>query len=290
MLPRTLFGILLAVAALVAAPAPTSAPSFHVTVTGQGRPMILIPGLSSSGHVWDDTVEHYQSRFQCHVLTLAGFAGEPAIPAPFLDTVRRDLAAYIRKNHLEKPVVVGHSLGGFLALWLASTEPDLPGPLVIVDSLPFFGAMQGELPMEKRKEQAEMLRKMIGGETREQYMAYIKSSKTLETMVTGEADLARVTEWSMTTDPKAVGEALYDMSTTDLRDDVARIKTPALVIGSWVGMKAMTTRDQVEKTFHEQYAKMKQVQFVLNDKAKHFIMLDDREGFFAAVDQFLSKK
>lgn len=62
-------------------------PSFAVKVTGHGRPVILIPGLSSSGAVWDGTVAHLKSRFECHVLTLAGFAGEPRIPAPFLKTV-----------------------------------------------------------------------------------------------------------------------------------------------------------------------------------------------------------
>jgi hypothetical protein len=40
---------------------------FQVKVTGHGRPVILIPGLSSSGETWDTTVARYQDRFQCHV-------------------------------------------------------------------------------------------------------------------------------------------------------------------------------------------------------------------------------
>src|ERR1035441_2564425 len=61
---------------------------FQVKVTGHGRPMILIPGLSSSGETWDTTVARYQDRFQCHVLTLAGFAGVPRISAPMLEIGR----------------------------------------------------------------------------------------------------------------------------------------------------------------------------------------------------------
>jgi pimeloyl-ACP methyl ester carboxylesterase len=76
---------------------------FQVKVTGRGRPVILIPGLSSSGETWDTTVARYKDRFECHVLTLAGFAGAPRIPAPMLEHVREGIAAYIRKNKLDHP-------------------------------------------------------------------------------------------------------------------------------------------------------------------------------------------
>src|SRR6185295_1545738 len=69
----------------VAAPAETRA--FRVEVVGRGNPMILIPGLSSSGDTWEATVARYKDRFTCHVLTLAGFAGVPAIEAPLMSTV-----------------------------------------------------------------------------------------------------------------------------------------------------------------------------------------------------------
>src|SRR5579863_2138533 len=104
----------LALAALLAVPALAgNPPSFHVDIIGKGKPMILIPGFASSGKTWDSTVARYKDRYECHVLTLAGFAGEPRIEAPFLETVRKDLAVYIRKNKMDKPVIVGHSLGGF---------------------------------------------------------------------------------------------------------------------------------------------------------------------------------
>lgn len=44
----------------------------------------MIPGLSSSGKVWDATVENWKSRFECHVFTLAGFAGQPRMESPSL--------------------------------------------------------------------------------------------------------------------------------------------------------------------------------------------------------------
>ena len=139
-LTAPLFCLWLACASVGSTPAAPAQP-FSVRVTGHGPPMILIPGLSSPGEVWTGVVAHYQDRFECHVLTLAGFAGSSAIDRPLLPAVHDALARYIREKHLNRPVIVGHSLGGFTALWLASTNPDLVGPLVIVDSVPWLAGL-----------------------------------------------------------------------------------------------------------------------------------------------------
>src|SRR3954452_1692904 len=61
--------------------------AFAVKVSGTGRPVIFIPGLASPGAVWDGAVAHLGGKVQAHVLTLAGFAGQPAMQGPFLQQV-----------------------------------------------------------------------------------------------------------------------------------------------------------------------------------------------------------
>ena len=87
--------------------------------------MILVPGFASSGEVWTDVVAHYKAKYQCHVVTLAGFAGVPAANPTSLARVRDGIVDYIRAKKLDRPVLVGHSLGGFMAMWVASSAPDL---------------------------------------------------------------------------------------------------------------------------------------------------------------------
>ena len=279
-----------ALGALIAMPAMAATegkpPSFHVEITGKGKPMILIPGFASSGKTWDGTVAHYKDRYQCHVLTLAGFAGEPRIEAPFLETVRKDLAAYIREKKMDHPVIVGHSLGGVLALWLAEKDPDLVGPLVIVDSLPFLaGIMNPNATAESMKAQAEQMRKMYSGPATEQ--SEKMGEMAVKSMVTSPADFEMIMGWSRKSDRIAMGDAIYEMMTTDLRPDLDKIKSPVLVIGTWIAYKQYATREQVEKNFRAQYTGLKKYDFVLEDKARHFVMLDDPEGFYQAVDKFL---
>jgi len=276
-----------AFAQTTAAQPETPALSFHVDIIGKGKPMILIPGFASSGHTWDSTVARYKDRYECHVLTLAGFAGQPPTSAtPFLETVRNDLAAYIRKNKMDKPVIVGHSLGGFMALWLAAKEPDLVGPLVIVDALPFLpAATQPGATAESFKPMAENIRKMLSGPSTPQSEKITEAS--IKSMVTKPADYEMVLGWGKQSDHVTEGNAIYEMMTTDLRDDLEKIKSPAIVIGTWIAYKQYATRAEVEKNFRAQYAKLASFDFILEDNARHFVMLDDPDAFFAATDAFL---
>ena len=54
--------------------------AFNVSVVGNGQPVLLLPGVSSSGSVWDQTVQSLKQDYQLHVFNLAGFAGVPAAP------------------------------------------------------------------------------------------------------------------------------------------------------------------------------------------------------------------
>ncbi len=263
--------------------------AFQVKVAGHGQPMILIPGLSSSGETWDSTVAHYKDRFECHVLTVAGFAGVPRVAAPMLDKVRDGLAAYIRKNKLDKPVIVGHSLGGFVALDFASRYPELAGKIVIVDSYPFFGGLYGpDVTPEKARENAEQMRKGMSAQSQDDYVRYVKSGMSTRSMVTKDSDLERIIAWGLASDRTAATDALVELFSADLRDGLTKIKCPALVLATWIGFKEYTDRAKTEANLHAQYAKLAGVQIEITDTARHFIMLDDPAWMFGLMDRFLA--
>jgi pimeloyl-ACP methyl ester carboxylesterase len=85
-------------------------------------------------------------KHQCHVVTLAGFAGVPAIDAPLLPAAEQQLSDYITANKFDRPVVIGHSLGGFLGMKLAADHPEQVGRLVIVDTLPALAPRKCRAP------------------------------------------------------------------------------------------------------------------------------------------------
>jgi pimeloyl-ACP methyl ester carboxylesterase len=267
---------------------PAQAP-FQAKVAGRGRAMILIPGLGCPGDVWDQTVAHYKDRYEMHVLSLAGFAGQPRVPGPFLDKVREGLAAYIREKKLSRPIIAGHSLGGFVALDLAAHYPDLPGKLVILDSYPLLAGVAGpDTTTEAAKKMSAQARTMLEQQPQEQWEMVIKSGMQTRPMVSTDADLQRVIEWSLKSDRSATTDAMVELYAGDLREDVAKIKAPTLVMGTWIGWKPMgATRESVDSNLRKQYAKLDGVRIEITDTARHFIMWDDPKWMFAQMDSFL---
>jgi len=286
LLRRTLLPLLIAAALLTQLSAQKAPASFHVEVSGRGAPMILIPGLSSSGEVWRSTVERYGSRYECHVLTLAGFAGQPPIANFSLTRVVDELALYIESRHLAKVTVIGHSLGGSLALKLASDHPQLVGRLIIVDSLPAFGGSWNPTASpEQLRAMAEQIRANMKALPAEKRADMAKQS--IEPMVTAPADLERILGWSRASDFDTTADAMADLIALDQRESIAAIQAPTLVLGTWAAFAQYGGEAAVRKTFDAQYVKLSGAHFAMAPKARHFIMYDDPQWFFAELDGFL---
>jgi pimeloyl-ACP methyl ester carboxylesterase len=267
------------VALLLAATAQAAPRSFTVEVSGKGPPVILIPGLACGGAVWAPTVARYRDTHELHVLTLAGFAGRPATAAPLLATVRAELAAYIREHHLQKPVVIGHSLGGFLAVWLAATEPELVSRVVVVDALPFLPAAQMATATAQAVEpQAKMMRDMLAKAPPEAFVQQNRAA--LLTMVTDPKNVEPLAEMGKKSDQASVAQAMYELMTTDLRPLLSRVRAPTLVL-------AAADAPDVKATFEQQYAGLKGARIVLAEHARHFIFVDDAPFFFRQLDAVL---
>jgi N-formylmaleamate deformylase len=280
--------------ALALPPTPAVAaahPAFTVQVVGKGQPVILIPGLTCPGAVWDETVAHYKSQYQCHIISLAGFGGlapQQPVPAHLLQDTRDQLLAYVKAQKLNRPVVIGHSLGGFLALWMAATDPSALGPLEIVDSLPFLSAvMNPAMTAEMTRPQAEKLRQQMS----QGHRSLAASRQVAAGMVIDTARIRQVAGWGAASDAATVAQAVYDMSTTDLRADIARITQPVLVLGTWAAYKQYgSTKESTRAVFTQQYAKLPQTRIELSDTSYHFIMYDDTAWFFSQTDAFLKQQ
>jgi pimeloyl-ACP methyl ester carboxylesterase len=263
---------------------------FGVEVTGQGRPVLFVPGLACSGHVWDGTVAHLGGKVQTHVLTLAGFGGEPApqpVPPGYLAAVRDEIAAYVRARKLDHPVIVGHSLGGFLVYWLLESEPDLFAGAVVVDGLPFFPAIEDpKVTAAASEPQARAFRDQLAGGAPENFRAGI--SGFLGSMIRSDAARAGVLADAVKSDQQTTGAAIYEMLTTDLRPELGKIRAPVLIVAA--GMNArMLGRARLDALWRAQIDLIPKKELVLVDEAKHFVMLDQPDKFYALVDRALAR-
>jgi pimeloyl-ACP methyl ester carboxylesterase len=262
--------------------------SFEVKVYGKGKPIILIPGYSCSGEVWNETVEHLKNSYELHVVTIAGFGGiKPIEKEEILKTVRNEIIQYTKDKKLQKPMLIGHSLGAFMTLWLQSTEPELFGKSICVDGLPFVSAIgKPETTVESLKNNPQYNKattianfKAIPADN------YVKNmTKSMLYQVNDSIRAKQIAEWSFKSDRTTLGSTIIEMATTDLRQDIAKIKVPILVLASFWGSKEAS-----EKEYGTQYTLLKNKTIKVAN-AKHFIMYDTPEWFYNEIDLFLNSK
>lgn len=292
-------GTLLLMSALVPASAAQSVPitSEHpnvqrisVETQGSGTDVILIPGLASSREVWAGLASNLRTHYRIHLVELAGFADTPAIShpdgkviAPAVDAI----ADYIHNQHLKAPVIIGHSLGGEMALMLGARYPDQVGRLMIVDALPFYTLMiDPAATSETAARHATTTRDWLLGQSPEQNE---KSQNTsIARLAKTEAVRPALVAAGIHSDRKTVADAVYELMVTDLRPELSRIKAPIEMVYAYDPLFGVPAAS-VDAMYRRAYASASDIHFTRIDDSFHFIMLDQPERFSGAVESFLNK-
>lgn len=258
----------------------------HISIRdegGSGPTVILIPGLSSPRSVWDGVVPGLKARH--HVLTVQvnGFGGdEPRanLKPGILDGIVAEVDGYVRDRRIAKPAVVGHSMGGLVAMMLAVRHPDSVGRVMVVDALPFIGTIfQPDATVASVAANAARMRDMI---------AATPAAKTPVTTDPGgiwsitPAGRIQVAEWSRQADPRVVAQAMYEDMTTDLRPDLGKITAKPFDI-----LYATGAGPQAKAIWERDYAGSSARLVPIAD-SWHFIMLDQPAAFARALDAFLA--
>jgi pimeloyl-ACP methyl ester carboxylesterase len=280
---RNAIGILILTASLAAAQPIT------ISKIGQGPPVLFIPGLGCRAEVWRAAVEELSKRHLCVLVQIAGFGGLAADGTPDFERVKSAIVETVAREKWNKPVLVGHSFGGFLALSLASSHPNVFGKVVIVDAYPFpLGLMQPNLSPEAARQQALALQAMTlaqtGAEFRQQQALLLRMS------VSEERHAQTVLEWMLASDRATLAQAQYEMLANDLRGQVSQITAPVLVLGTWAGREGLGfTREKVEQWLKQQYRAVPQVKIAVSDRSRHFVMLDDPAWLVDQVEGFVGQ-
>lgn len=263
-----------------------------------GRPVILIPGLGSGAWVWADTIKHLRDDHVVYALTLAGFDG---VPAPtqktgLLDQADAALLKLIKSRHLDRPVLVGHSLGGTLALRFAGEHNDLLGGVVAVDGLPVFPGAQ-DLTPDQRKARAEMFKTRMAGMTQAQFkaqqLAYMQHIGVID-----QKEAACYAKLTGKSDPVATGEYAAEDYAADYRPGLKQVSVPVLEISPYnapdfkmaatrSGQPVMSAQDK-EGFYGKLIANAAHAKVVTIAPSRHLVMLDQPRKFLHVLDGFLS--
>jgi pimeloyl-ACP methyl ester carboxylesterase len=254
--------------------------SFVVEKRGAGKPILFLPGFATPGFVWNETVKKLEGKNESHLFTYAGFGGVAAIDTPWYSTIKTDLIAYIKKEGLSRITIIGHSMGGTLAMDIAAALPDKVEKLVLVDALPNIRELiLPGVSADQIQYNSPYNKNML--EMKEEPFQQI--AKMMASGMTGNAEKKdTILKWILAAERKTYVYGYTDLLKLDLREDLSFIRAKILILGA-----TFPTKEVARNTLEKQYANLKEKQINMAPDSKHFIMFDQPDWFYDQVKTFL---
>ena len=105
-------------------------------VQGSGPPLLILHGLFGSGTNWRAVARKLSDRFCTYTLDLRNHGDSPHAAEMNYPCMAADVSAFMRREGLATARIIGHSMGGKVAMLLALTQPELVHRLLVVDIAP----------------------------------------------------------------------------------------------------------------------------------------------------------
>ncbi len=258
-------------------------------VVGTGQPVIAVAGLSTSGDVWRPMATRLGKDFQFHLVTLAGFAGTHAADnGKLIPSTAGAIIEYAHARHLQHPILLGHGVGGMIVLQVAEDAPELASHIVLIDTLPFLGAVAlNATDAAAAQAGAARFRDAVEKASPADFLSGQRMQ--VQGLVTSEEDRARVLGWIAHSDQTAVAATLYESLTTDLRPHLGGVKARTLVLMPWIAPSPFTP-EQTQKFVEFQYRGLEHAQIQVISNTRSFMMLDQAAALDTAFRQFAANR
>jgi len=172
-------------------------------VEGLGPPVLFLHGLWNSSGEWERAFNLFSPHYRLYAPDLPGHGQSPARLPWRLREIAALLAAWMRALEMPPATLVGHSMGGALAIILAAAEPSLVNRLVLVNTV----GLPIQRPLLRRLTSAGQ---GIANHQNLRYTSRYGDPRLLQSLAT----------W----------QATNEVLTCDLRPDISRIHCPTLII------------------------------------------------------------
>jgi len=106
--------------------------------SGQGEPLIILHGLFGSSDNWYTHAKTFASHFKVYLVDQRNHGQSPHSDEFNYKALTLDLEEFMTEHAIEKPILLGHSMGGKTAMNFAVKNPDKLSKLIVVDIVPKY--------------------------------------------------------------------------------------------------------------------------------------------------------
>lgn len=252
-----------------------SSTRMSVQVRGRGRDVILIPGLTNGRSLWNGTVAAVPG-YRYHLIQVAGFAGDPArgnAGGRVVASLVEEIARYIADARLERAALIGHSMGGVVAMMVASRYPGRAGRVMAIDILPQPASGFGFAGLEV----GPLADALFGS-----LMTTPNGRRTLDNLISrfGGSGVA-----NSRSDSAVVAHATRELANIDLRPELPRLRSPLTVV--YAVPNVPQDAAAIDRLYRSSYAGARGARLRRVPGATHMIMYSQPARFYAEVREFL---
>jgi len=248
----------------------------HYEVFGRGKPVLLLHGWLGSWRYWMPTMEALADTYRTYALDFWGF-GDTDKPGNrySIDDYVRQLSDFLDGLGIARISLVGHSLGGVVALRVALECPQRVDKLVLVDTPVYGDGLAGTLRMPRNP----LSRLMAGPRTMVSlWMRSLKKSSSDWAPLYDE-----IVEDTERLDEAAVQQSVENMFTLDLRPSLKKLYTHTLVV---YGERDEFVNPNQTELFDD--GVVATAQTVVLPGCRHFPFLDEPSKFNRLLKEFLA--
>ena len=249
----------------------------HYEAYGRGHPVILLHGWLGSWGYWLNTMEALKGQYRCYALDFWGFGESGKRNGSYrLDDFVGLVDQFMDRLGIDTAPVVGHSMGGTVAISLALAKPDRVQRAIVVGSPVVGSSLNIFLRLAGKPWIASVVWQMpralqFGIKLFAPFI--VKDWRTWYKMIT--RDLSRTTL-------EAFFLSINALHKTDLRPQLPGMTTPVMgIYGAGDNVVSPSQADIISRTVPVSRVKMM-------PGSKHFPMLDEPEAFNNYLTEFLS--
>ncbi len=255
--------------------------SFKAEIRGSGNAVLMLPGFTCPGEVWDETLSNITLDHEYHLITYAGFGDVPPIDMPWYSTIKDELLEYIDQHGLDRITLIGHSMGGNLAVDLAASIPDKISKIILVDAIPCMRElMMPGVTADQVQYDSPYNHQMLGMNEE----AFEQMAGMMADNMTNSPDKKELLKtWVLNTDRETYVYGYTDLLKLDLRESLKDITSPVLILGA-----PFPDEEVVMRNFSNQYDNLSDKTILIAPDSKHFVMFDAPEWFYEKVNAFLA--